>query len=162
MAIVALSISIASVVWQMATFALTGPRVKVELLVGAFDGSTAVHQVAGRFLDWDRWASQGYTTPIVGVTVRNRGRMPVSVTGWSFSLESGPTVAPIGLGPLNPGKTLPHRLEGGSSETWLLSADEIGSAARAWRGIGKDCGSLYAKVDLGTGRTIRSKNTTGV
>lgn len=161
-AIVALAVSSFSFAWQLAQYALTGARVRLEMVVGASDGQTVVHQSAGKAFDWNRMAAQGFTAPVVGMTIRNRGRLPISITSWAFPFETGPSVGLIGLGRLNPGKTLPHRLDAGAAETWFADAGDFSRAAAAWRSIGKEPGRLFATVDLATGKSVRSKNSAAV
>lgn len=81
--------------WPAATFFLTGGRVKVELRIGAMHhaGTGMVTSPVGsaRPEDAVKLAQQGYTRPIVAVRVRNIGRLPVIVTGWSIGASSAPT-----------------------------------------------------------------------
>jgi hypothetical protein len=54
----------------------------------------------------DRYLSEGYTRPLVGVTVRNTGAIPVVVNKWEISM-GGASVSAVGdaIGP-----DLPHSI----------------------------------------------------
>lgn len=157
-AIVGVSLALASLAWQAATFVLSGSRVRVALRRGALrrtvgGAARALGPLQPRAKDYAVMRSQGFTDEILAVEVRNVGRMAVSVEdvaattedGWSFQRAADPE---------NP--ALPHRLEPGAKETWHVElsvfqhlVDTDGKQREAWM-----------TVELGTGKVLRTKQTT--
>lgn len=147
LSVVAIVLSALSLGWQAATYVLTGGRVHVELRVGAVDpsGTGMVHgPVSSATPDWaEHQARQGYTRPVVGVLVRNRGRLPVTVTEWTLVGSHELNFRPIGL---SIGPELPYRLDLGASELWVT---DLGSVL--------GLGSFRGRVSLGDGRTYTTR-----
>lgn len=118
-AICAVALATLSLGWQAATYVLTGGRVKVELLVGAMgNGGIVTAPPNGLSPDWqEHLATQGFSRPIVAVTVANVGRQPVKVDRWGIKSGVGTSFYPVGesIGP-----KLPHRLEVGDAGTWAV------------------------------------------
>jgi len=167
--------------WQAANYVLTGGRVKVRLLVGAMgNGGMATGPTENLSPDWlEGLAKQGFSRPIVAVTVANIGRQPVQVTRWGLKSGLGASFYPLtdGIGP-----SLPHRLEVGDAATWAVGMDtvqaffqttnetlgksQLGSGrpksligrieAEARRPLGRD---VVGVVELGDGRPKLSKGT---
>jgi hypothetical protein len=110
--------------WQAAIYVLSGGRVKVRLLVGALgNGGMATKPAADLSPGWlKELASQGFSRPIVAVTVANVGRQPVYVARWGLKSGLGPSLYPIadGIGP-----SLPHRLEVGDAATWAVDMGTV-------------------------------------
>lgn len=110
--------------WQTASYVLTGGRVKVKLLVGALgNGGIATGPAENLNADWLKGlASQGFSRPIVAVTVANVGRQPVMVARWGLKSGLGLSLFPSanGIGP-----SLPHRLGVGDAATWAIDMDTV-------------------------------------
>jgi hypothetical protein len=133
-AVLGLVLSVASLVWQAATYTLSGPRVRADLRVGATNGQAFGHVPAGP--DWQRqvehMVAQGMHTPILAVVVRNVGRQATSVTGYQVYLDTGQRLGLTGTPQGTP--SLPHRLEAHPKRCgtcrWPTSG---GSPAQSWR-----------------------------
>jgi hypothetical protein len=157
-AILGVLLALASLVWQAATFVLSGSRVRLLLRQGALKrmaGGTV--RISGPLQptasDCEVMRSQGFEEPVLIVEVRNRGRMAVSVEdiaavsedGWGFKRAEDPE---------NP--SLPHRLEPGAKQAWHVElavfqalVDKDRKPRKAWM-----------TVELGTGRVMRTKQST--
>ena len=105
--------------WQAASFVLSGGRVKARLLVGALgNGGMATRPAADLDAGWlKQLESQGFSQPVVALTVANVGRQPVNVTRWGLKSGLGTSLYPVadGIGP-----RLPHRLDVGEAATWAI------------------------------------------
>jgi hypothetical protein len=153
-AVVALALSAASLTWQLALYALSGSRPRVELLIGATDGFGIVSGPAGSEFapqDLNLYTSQGFSEPLAGVRVRNRGRLAVSVTSWGIGVGGGFTVSLPGYA-INRDAPIPYRLEPGAQASWYLPLSDVLAAMRAAAGQPY---SLRAQASLGDGREIR-------
>ncbi|MGH9250867.1 MAG: hypothetical protein ACRD0W_15280 [Acidimicrobiales bacterium] len=156
-AILAFGLAVGSLVWQFALYRLTGGRVKLEPIQGLahISGSDLISYPAGGLPpdSLERLAARGYSRRVIGVTVRNVGRLPVTITGWSLVIApTGALYRPLGaaLGP-----PLDHRLEQGSSATWAADSAVVRAAASAQlKGRGRH--SFRVKVELGDGRTFQT------
>ena len=117
-AVVGLALAAASLAWQAATFALTGSRVKAEILHGALGRGGLVTSPPDKWTPNSRavLASQGFSQEVVAVEVRNVGRMPATVQKVTAYLDNG-----VGLVQEQSNKPLPCRLEAGSSEKWCCA-----------------------------------------
>lgn len=142
--------------WQIASHMLTGGRAKAELLMGALGrggmatGSVkSVDEAAMKDL-----AEEGFTQPVIVVRVRNVGRLPVTVTGWSIATGRGVAYKPLGdsIGP-----PLSHRLEAGETEDWAVDATRIRAMVHTTVEVFKiPIGRVKVggNVSLGDGRTV--------
>jgi hypothetical protein len=154
-AVLGLALSVASLSWQAAAFVLSGSRVKVELRHGAQDGvGNLMHGPPGTH-DARLLASQGFVHELLGVQVRNVGRMPVDV-------EKVEAVLPKGIRFSHPqghlGPSLPHRVQPHSSQTWFLDMQPIRKAVYAnAQTFGLPATQpVYVAVGLGTGKTAET------
>jgi len=93
-AILGVLLALASLVWQAATFALSGSRVRLLLRQGALKrmrGGTV--RISGPLQptasDYEVMRSQGLEEPVLIVEVSNRGRMAVSVENITAVSEDG-------------------------------------------------------------------------
>lgn len=105
--------------WQAASYVLSGGRIKVRLLVGAVgNGAMVTGPVDSMTPGWfEGLAAQGFSQPIVAVSVANVGRQPVKVARWGLESGLGMSLHPSanGIGP-----SLPHRLDVGDAATWAV------------------------------------------
>jgi hypothetical protein len=104
-------------------------------------------------------ASEGYTERVIGVKVVNHGRAVATVQRWSIktSDRSGTSITPLRetIGP-----DLPHALGAGEQAIWVMdlgSAAALASSTAAT--FGRPVQPVYGVVELGTGRTVRSKRS---
>lgn len=135
-AVVALALSVAALVWQIVSWWLTGAIVKVatRLAVGVGPMIGGVKMIA--------------------IDVRNVGRSPVSIEQWGLSLPAAKMqlVIPAPLPWMGP--TVPLTLEGGHSKTWYMSIDEVRNALLQSR---LSEGKVFAAASLGNGRQVVAK-----
>ena len=156
-AVLALVTATLALGWQVLTHFLTGGRIKAEMLVGALhaSGDNMVTAEATQERASGKWlpelAGQGYVTPIFGVRVRNIGRLPVTVESWGLKTSPGSIgVTPVGL---SSGSALPHRLEAGTSETWVMEAAPVFNLAAATKETSNyDAVNIFGTVELADGR----------
>jgi hypothetical protein len=156
-AVVGLALAAASLAWQAATFALTGSRVRADVLRGVIGRGVLVTYPP------ENWgsasaaahAAQGFTEEVVAVEVRNVGRMAVSVQKITAYLDNG-----IGLSPVQTQPPLPFRLEPGSSERWWVEAAQVRAAiiASERTGVGGSQSKVHIAVDLATGKVVKTKS----
>lgn len=132
-AIIALVVAVVGLTWQIVQFLLAGGRVSVELRIGATNGSMVVAGTAGQVSqDFEVHARQGLDIPVLGVLVRNRGRLAVSITGWEvvFDGDGGGSISTLDW-QVNAGHPLPFRLEPGAEVSWFSRLDQVAAGARA-------------------------------
>lgn len=139
---------------------LAGARVRTELHVGAIGADGAVHGPVDARIDFTQLAKQGFNEPVFAVQVRNTGRLSVSVTKWDVAFDNGggcyfhrPSWR------VNDDRPLPYRLEPGDEAVWYCPAAPVLVAADAFASIGKPVRLLWARVGLGTGKSVTSKNS---
>jgi hypothetical protein len=153
-------LSLASLVWQAATWVLSGSRVRIALRRGGLRRDAhGTARLSGPLQptegDYAVMRDQGFTDEVLIVDVRNVGRMPVSVDTITINTEDG-----WGFGrladPENP--ELPHRLEPGSKQTWHVDLEALQQLVDA------DFKSrdAWMMVELGTGKVLRTKEATKV
>lgn len=147
-AIVGLVLAVASLVWQAATFVLSGSRVKAALLVGTYrpDG----------LLTWKVEEVNNITPrpdalPVVVVQVTNSGRTDVDVVGWSLDFGEGASLHPAPIGASRP---VPFRLQHGSQETLFLELARVYESAYAMYERPPSVGGV---VRLGNGKTTMTR-----
>jgi hypothetical protein len=133
-ALLALLLSVASVLWQVVIWRYTGSFVKVDN--------------HGKFEALPSGPPFGY---LVAVVARNVGRVPVTVTGVSFKLRSGVSLMTLFPEPWQ-GPATPHRLEAGDEVRWYAQEGKLldGMTARP------DTAEIVAEVFLATGKTVRA------
>jgi hypothetical protein len=157
-AIVGVSLALASLAWQAATFVLSGSRVRLTLRRGGLRrtvGGVArmSEPLQPTASDYDVMHSQGFTEEVVLVEIRNKGRLAVSVEdvsattedGWGFQRAADPE-----------NQSLPHRLEPGAKETWHI---ELSVFQHLVNTDGKQR-QVWMRVELGTGKVLRTKQAT--
>lgn len=156
-AMIALVLSASTLTWQIVQFLLGGARVSAELHFGAHDGGGVVHGPADKPLQWDRLTGQGYTERLLGVQVRNRGRLAVSVTAWSVVLDNGAAYS-HGDWHINQKYPLPFRLEPGAEAVWFCPLEPVVAMGATFQKSNRPAGTVQAQAGLGTGRTVKSRN----
>jgi hypothetical protein len=139
-ALIGLAAALLSLGWQVASWLLSGPRVRVGIshaIMTMTDGSVGPRCIA--------------------VEARNVGRAEASLVSWAISFPDGGTIVPA-MSPGTPwwGPSLPHPLGGGHSATWLVDFDSF-VKARAQAGFGEV--DIRAVVSLGSGKKIVSRST---
>jgi hypothetical protein len=152
-AIVGLGLALLSLGWQAATFALSGSRVRAEIKRGASGGGNAI---IGPAEVWTTrtvasLATQGLTTEVLAVSVRNVGRLAVTVDEVAVVFSNRGRYLPPEGSKGNP--PVPWRLEPGSSKTWYAEAIQ----PRAYLAAARlpDQRVRFA-VTLGNGKTVET------
>ena len=105
-----------------------GPRVP-QCAEEASNGGMATKPAEGLSAGWlKELASQGFSRPVVAVTVANVGRQPVNVARWGLKSGLGTSLYPVaaGIGP-----SLPHRLEVGDAATWAVDMEAVQAFMKA-------------------------------
>jgi hypothetical protein len=150
-AVVGLALAAASLAWQAATFALTGSRVRADILRGVIGRGVLVTYPPDTWAPGSlaQHAAEGMPQEVVAVEVRNVGRMPASVQKITAYLENG-----VSLTPLQTDPPLPYPLEAGSSERWWVDAAQVYAAIAASRLTRSD---VQIAVALGTGKVVKTK-----
>lgn len=156
-AIIALVISVSSLTWQIVLYLLGGARVRTELRVGALGPSGVVHGPVAEGVDFTQLAQQGYPEPVFAVQARNSGRLAVSVTKWDVALENGASFFQPGWPP-NADRPLPYRLEPGDEAVWFCPMAPVIAAAEAFASSSHPVRLVRARIGLGTGKSVTSKN----
>ena len=141
-----------SLSWQVVVHRLTGSRVRVELVMGALAGDAYVSGPAATF-DPASLIAQGFGPLVVGVRGRNVGRLAVDITHWDIYTGDGFGYTLPGY-PLNP--NLPHRLEPGSTVTFLYPIDHVRALITSKAAIGKTDQRIRGALSLGTGDVCHS------
>jgi hypothetical protein len=150
-AIVGAVTGVAALVWEAATFVLSGSRVKVALTHAWLGGGGVVTGPLGEI--GKQPPDERFPVEALGVEVRNVGRLQASVTG--CAIEVGP-VAISAFVPHN--EPLPHRLDIGEENTWFVEVAQIHAAvSAAVRTFGPV--EIRARASLGTGKRITSRNS---
>jgi hypothetical protein len=160
-AVLSLILSALSLGWQAAIFFLEGGRVKASFRPG-FSNAFAVMTVPpDKFTDSDTIAAmkgQGYAAPVVTVTVRNVGRLPVTIASWSVhAVPGGTAFQPMGQ---SVGPSFPHRLEAGESQLWALEFRAVYALLQATAEVLKHPDNRMrarATVELADGRTVKAQ-----
>jgi hypothetical protein len=158
-AVLAFGLAVGSLAWQVAAFMLTGGRIKLEPISGlatvtgggmmSFEPDSLPRESLKKLND------EGYTRPVAGVTVRNVGRMPVTLTGmWVVIEPTDVTYNPLGavLGP-----KFSHRLDAGEIARWAVDSSIISAASRAQlKSSGRSGESFTIHIQLGNGKTHKT------
>jgi len=120
-AVLGLVLAVVSLTWQAATFVLSGSRVRAELKHGARNAGVAVTGPPGS-QQLKSLAAQGFTEEVIGVEVRNVGRLAATVDRVQAAIAGG-----IKLEMLRElaGPSLPHRLEPQSAASWFVPAAPV-------------------------------------
>jgi len=159
-ALLAFLLAVGSLAWQAATYVLSGGRVKVELMRGLARDSGGDMLTRPESMTPDtlqRLAAEGYTRPVIGVLVRNVGRMPVTVSGWSLNFSvPGAAYRPLGAAF---GPPMPHRLEAGASEAWVADERIVQATANTLVKATTEPISIRGKIELGDGRSYESRES---
>ncbi len=121
-ALLGLALSVVNIAWQVRQHALSGARVEVELLWGVMGpGRVASAPVQGSL---ESFRHVGGDTPVFVVRGANSGRSPVDITDFSVQMEGG---GGISLAGADHNPSLPHRLEPGSSVSFVVPLDMVES-----------------------------------
>lgn len=138
LAIAVLSLIIAGLAlgWQIAAWALNGPRIRATLQHGALGRGGAVLSTVGRdsrLRDMSSMRDQGWDGPdVIAVAVTNHGRLRAKVTRFGIQLKRGGMSAQYpASNAWSPG--LPYWLEPGESATWYADMQDARALAYATR-----------------------------
>lgn len=86
---IAAAMAVAALVWNIAEYPLTGPRVKGHLLFGAAGSGGLVSKRGSPPPNAQAIASQGFTEPLVCIELVNGGRVSTQVHHFSCRLSNG-------------------------------------------------------------------------
>lgn len=148
--------------WQIAQYLLSAGRPKATLIHGLVSASEAYSgpvRADGKGFDLDGLRRQGMGGfEAVGIQVTNHGRAPVIIESVKLLPRGGVmSLTPVGE---RVGPDLPHKLEPGANASWFLDLDHAGTLAAASREVLKErISGVYMTAQLGTGKTIRTRQT---
>jgi hypothetical protein len=150
-------VATASLTWQVATFKLSGSRVKATLKVGGLNISGALTTPAKG--DWRKmlrqFAQQGYGTACLAAEVTNVGRLGVDIVRCTAVFSNGMTFDPVSHLASPPRDT---RLDHGQTKSWFVDLDPLQAAVDAAAAVGlkKPTGpqEVRLRAELGTGRSV--------
>lgn len=168
MDVFALAIAILSLVlaalalgWQVAAWAMDGPRVRATLQQGVLGRGGAVVSTVerdGKLRDMSSMREQGWHGPdVVAVLVINHGRTRAKITRFGLQLRRG------GMGVNYPqgnawSPDMPFWLEPGESATWYAELQDAIALVQATRAsVRADAGGVFMTVETGTGKTVRTR-----
>ncbi|MGO2746201.1 phosphoribosylamine--glycine ligase [Microbacterium sp.] len=168
MEVAALAIAILSLVlaglalgWQVAAWALDGPRLRATLQHGVLGRGGVVVSTVGRnskLRDMSSMREQGWNGPdVIAVLVTNQGRSRAKITRFGIQLQRG------GMSVQYPeGNTwspqLPYWLEPGESATWYAELQDARALMSATRqSVRSDAGGVFMTIETGTGKTLRTR-----
>jgi hypothetical protein len=143
--------------WQLFSFALSGPRVRVTFQqgllgpLGVMVAPPSVYTATGR----QALEAQGYDEHVLVIEAINAGRFPATVEDWSTAFSNGATWSNP-RDPRNP--TLPYRLEPGTSSRWITDADRLMRFAGAFADSSDRAVTARAVIRLATNKRLRSRN----
>jgi hypothetical protein len=163
-------VAVLSLGWQIAAWMMEGRRVRVDLKHGAMGHNGFVVgavERSGKPRDLSRVIAEGFTgREVLGITVTNIGRAPVTVTRYSAILIRGAlSFSPIAI---QIGPAFPFRLQPGESESWyadMLDVNALVHAAAAVNKRRKIRRKVCMAVELGTGdikKTRRHLSVSGI
>ncbi|WP_065425947.1 hypothetical protein [Micrococcus luteus] len=148
--------------WNIAQWLLSDGRAKVTLLHGlqtsdgAYIGPVSKN---GSGLDLEVLRSQGiHGTDVVGIEVANTGRTGLTVQKIALHPRHGSSVfVPIDqlVGP-----RLPHRLEPGTNDTWLIPTDIAQQLVRVSQtALNEPVSGVYMTTTTATGKKRKTRST---
>ncbi|OOC52613.1 hypothetical protein NOSIN_01195 [Nocardiopsis sinuspersici] len=154
-AVVAVVTAAVSLTWNVLSWLFSGGLAKVELDDGVIHANGTTYALTERGEPVDPSVTKaGFTRRALFVTVRSKGRLPVTVAQWHLKLPKHKYVEMNSLH----GPSLPHRLEPGEQAMWAIEVDEqmlsILRDDRAWAKV--DDVEVYAVVSLGSGKEIKT------
>jgi len=152
-AVLGLVLSILSLIWQAATYLLSGSRGRAELKHGARNADVVVSGHPG----WKRVAAQGLDEEVIGIEVRNAGRMAATIDSVHAALPRGTktTMLQSIIGP-----PLPHRLDPQSVASWFLPLAPVratvGTAAEVFKR--RNPSKVWMEVTV-AGKVVKSRQS---
>jgi hypothetical protein len=155
LAVLGLVLSVTSLAWQATTFRLSGPRVRVELIVGAVS-LTSIGTVPVNDRDWQdqlRMLQRNHLPDaLIGIRVRNVGRQATTVTHFAASFDTGAALGYTGVARGCP--TLPHRMEPESADVWWMPLLDVARFVQLSAALEQPISRVHCKIELGTGRAL--------
>ncbi len=158
LAILGFVLSVASLLWQFVSWRLSGPRVRVEMRVGATNGQRigTVPVNASWRESLDFMAKQdNLLSRVLVAKIVNSGRQSTSVVNYSAAIDDagmqvGVLAAPFGSPPL------PHRLEAESQVSYYLDLNDLLKVLAALEASGQPAKRVRMRAELGSGRSVTS------
>ena len=163
-AVLGLAVATSSLTWNVVQFLLAGSRPEVQLIVGALAPGGMVVGEPGPHIEGTlrRFAADnGYDRRVIGVRVINYGRTAARVQSWGIKLKT----AGVSFKPLDDsiGPELPHVLEPGAQETWVVDIERAVRLASVTAATFKRPEEpLYGIVELSTGKALKSRKSVHV
>ena len=158
-------VATASLTWQVATFKLSGSRVKATLKIGGLGASGALTAPVGG--DWPKmlrqFAQQGYGNSCLAAEVANVGRLGVDIVRCTAVFSNGMAFDPVAH-PASPPRDT--RLDHGQTKTWFVDLAPLQAAVDAAAAVGlkRSAGpqEIRMRVELGTGKSVTTKESVSI
>lgn len=160
-AILSLLLAALALGWQIAAWAMDGPRLRATLQHGLLGRGGSVVSTVGRdskLRDMTSMREQGWNGPdVVAVLVTNHGRSRAKVTRFGLQLKRG------GMSVQYPNSNewspeLPFWLDPGESATWYADMQDARALVGATRAsVQPDAGGVFMTIETGTGKSIRTR-----
>lgn len=147
--------------WQIASWAMDGPRVRATLQHGVLGRGGAVVSTVGRggrLRDMKSMRDQGWNGPdVIAVLVTNHGRSRAKISRFGLQLQRGGMSVQYPAGNAwSP--ALPHWIEPGESATWYAELQDARALVVATRkSLHPRAGGVQMTVETGTGKTVRTR-----
>ena len=155
-AVLSLVLSVVSLTWQAATFVLSGSRIQAELKHGARNAGVVATGPPGS-QQLQALAAQGLTEEVLGVEVRNVGRLAASIDSVEAALEGGVKIKMLEF---VTGPVLSHRLEPQSSASWSVPAAPVRAAVGVSAEVLKRANPCKVWMEVTVaGKIVRSKQS---
>ncbi len=139
--------------WQIASWLMSGVRAEVEVSKGGKSKYSGEYTTVEPSTPRETFS---YPIPLVVVDIRNTGRLPVSVIGWSFRLPGG-----VKQGDLIEvmGPKLPHRLDVAENARWGVELNKRLKVDLliAQREVKVADVKVHVVVSLGNGKRITTR-----
>ncbi len=150
----AAAMALAALVWNIAEYRLTEPRVKAHLMFGAAGAGGLVSKRGSPPSDWCVIASQGFTAPLIGVELVNRGRASTEVHHFGCRLSNEFSINDVGH---MANKPLPFILEPHRSAMFWVPAQEVIILVGLTRQQGRPAKTAHMEVEITGPKTVRTK-----
>ncbi|MFF8292592.1 hypothetical protein ACF068_25625 [Streptomyces sp. NPDC016309] len=159
---IALTVTMANLTWQLALYLLNGPRLQVRMTVGAIGAGGMVTMPVENVRNLDEtfrsFAQQGYSQPVLAVEVVNLGRLGVELLDFGVDVSKGASLKPLKDAVTE--TPMPYVLEPHRQGTWAIPFEyvvRLNEASRAaWP---NEPHPIRAFVHRAGGKKVHAKQT---
>jgi hypothetical protein len=151
---IAAAMAVAALVWNIAEYRLTGPRIKAHLLFGAAGWGGLVSKRGSPPSNAQAISSQGFTETLVGIELVNQGRVSTQVHHFGYRLSNGFSIMDVGHAVNKP---LPFILEPHQSEMFWVSAGEVATLVSVTAQSARAATTAHMEAEITGPKTVRTK-----